>query len=883
MSILPPRYPLKFLRWFCREDYLDEVEGDLTELFEKQYDQSPTATRWKFAGSVIRYLRPEYIKFFHYRRRSPRSYLSLAMIKNYLTLAFRNLSKRAAFSSINILGLATGVAACLVILHYIDFETSYDQFHSRVGSLYRITRQLHKEGEIMAPNPKTTYGLGPALADELPEVETYIRTHDEAGVVLYDAPAGEARAFHENHMLAVDSTFLRAFTFAVIDGNTATALDAPNNIVITRTIARKYFGNDEALGKTLRLAGGRLKGDYTVTAVLADLPQNSHFDFNILVPMHSMLNSWQYSHDDGWGWNNFQTYLLLRENVAHEAALHKLPDFCHRYLDPKLKEIKGRIEMNLQPVRDIHLTPGLRHDVETVNPQTLYFFGVIGVFILFIAWINYINLSTARALERAREVSIKKTIGALRGELVMQFLVESFVINAMALALAIGLATLLMPALATVVGKALTFKFNDPRTWVTLSIFLTGGTLASGIYPAFVLSSFRITQGLKGTGRTRHFSLRQALVVFQFAASLILMAGTLAVYRQIDFMQSQDKGMQTDQMLIVAGPGTLPWTEAKQRLAIFKDEARKIPGIGAVATSGSVPGQEHNWGASIRQRTATPGDAQLSSIVWIDPDFIPTYNIDIITGKNFDPGVRSSMQSVIINEAALSALGFHTAEEALQQEILLDRDTATVTGVLKNYHWNSLRVAHVPFLFLADTIVPRSISLHLKGGSIQATTEAVGALYKKLMPGDPYEYQFLDDSFNTQYKSDRQFGNIFGVFAGLAVAISCLGLWGLAAYTTSLKLKEIGVRKILGASVNSILYLLCRQFVLLIAVAAVVAIPAAWLGVDRWLQGFAYRIGLPWDLFVVPVLALTGITLVTVSVQVIKGATINPVKVLRSE
>jgi putative ABC transport system permease protein len=883
MSVQPPRYPLKFLRWFCREDYLDEVEGDLTELFEKQHDQSPAAARWKFAGRVIRYLRPGYIKFFHRSRRTPRSYLSLAMIQNYLTLAFRNLWKRATFSSINILGLATGVAACLVIVHYIDFETSYDTFHTRTESLYRITRQLHKEGEAMGPTPKTTYGLGPALADELPEVETYIRTHEDAGVLTYHSSTGESQAFHENHILAVDSTFLQAFTFSTIEGSTATALDAPNNIVITHAIARKYFGNDEALGKTLQLTGGRMKGDYTVTAVLEDIPQNSHFDFTILVPMHNMLTSRQYSQEDGWGWNNFQTYLLLRENISRDVALRKLPDFCHRYLDPKVKEINGRIEMDLQPVHTIHLTPGLRHDVETVGPQTLYFFGVIGAFILFIAWINYINLSTARALERAREVSIKKTIGAIRGELVMQFLIESFVINAIALVLAVGLATLLMPALASVTGKALAFQFNDPRVWVILSILLACGTLASGLYPAFVLSSFRITQGLKGAGRTGRFSLRQGLVVFQFAASLILMAGTLAVYRQIDFMQAQDKGMQTDQMLIVAGPGTLPWKEARQRLALFKEEVQKIPGVDAIATSGAVPGQEHNWGASIRQRSTPAGDARLSSIVWIDPDFISTYDIDMVSGKNFDPRIRSSMQSVIINEAALSALGFHTAEEALQQQILMDRDTATITGVLKNYHWNSLRQAHVPFLFLADTIVPRAISIRLEGGSIQASTEAIGDLYKKLMPADPYEYQFLDDSFNAQYKSDRQFGNIFGVFACLAVAISCLGLWGLAAYTTSLKLKEIGVRKVLGASIGSILYLLCRQFLLLIGVAAVLAIPMVWWGVDRWLQGFAYRIGLPWDLFVVPVIALTGITLLTVSVQVIKGATVNPVKVLRSE
>ena len=883
MSLQPPRYPLRFLRWFCREDYLDEVEGDLTELFEKQHDESPATARWKFAGSVIRYLRPEYIKFLHRSRRTPRSYLSLAMIQNYLILAFRNLWKRAAFSIINILGLATGVAACLVILHYIDFETSFDKFHTRIGSLYRITRELHKPGETLAPTSKTTFGLGPTLADEIPEIESYIRTHDESCVVTYASPVGEARAFHEENILSVDSTFLRAFTFSALEGNTSAALDAPNNIVLTRTLAEKYFGNSDAVGKTLRLDGSHIKGDYTVSAVLEDIPQNSHFTFTMLVPIHNMLTSWQYIRDDGWGSNNFQTYVMLRESASREAVLPKLAGISRRYLDKKLKDISGHIDEDLQPVSAIHLTPGLRHDVETVNPQILYFFGVIGAFILFIAWINYINLSTARALERAREVSIKKTIGAIRSELVTQFLIESAVINAVALILAVGLATLLMPALAAVTGKALAFQFSDPRIWMVLAVLLVAGTLASGIYPAFVLSSFRITQGLKETGRTGRFSLRQALVVFQFAASLILMAGTLAVYRQIDFMQVQDKGMQTDQMLVVAGPETLPWKEAQQKLALFKEEAQQIPGVGDVATSGSVPGREHNWGASVRRRNTPASDAKLSSIVWIDPDFIPTYDIDFVAGKNFDPRVRSSMRSVLINEAALAAFGFHSAEEALQQEIVMEHDTATVTGVLQNYHWNSLHMAHIPFLFLADTIVPGTISVHLEGGSIHAATEALGVLYKKLMPADPYEYYFLDDSFNAQYKSDRQFGSIFGIFAGLAVAISCLGLWGLAAYTTSLKLKEIGVRKVLGASINSILYLLCRQFLVLIGVAAILAVPMAWFGVDRWLQTFPYHIGLPWDLFVVPVVALTGITLLTVSVQVIKGATVNPVKVLRSE
>ena len=348
-------------------------------------------------------------------------------------------------------------------------------------------------------------------------------------------------------------------------------------------------------------------------------------------------------------------------------------------------------------------------------------------------------------------------------------------------------------------------------------------------------------------------------------------------------MQAQDKGLQMDQMLVISGPGTLKWKVAQQRLGIFKEEARKIPGVEAVATSGTVPGGGHNWGADVRKSGTPLTDTKLGSVVWIDPDFIPAYNISFLAGHNFDLHIKSDMESVIINEASLSVYGLGTAEQALDQQLIMGEDTVAIIGVLKNYNWSSLKSEYVPFLFRADTIATSAVSLHLEGKSINSAVEAIGELYKELIPGEPYEYYFLDDFFNTQYKSDQQFGKIFGLFAILAVVISCLGLWGLASYTTLQKLKEISVRKVLGATTRSIVYLLSKQFLQLVLIAAVISTPLAWYGIDSWLQGFAFRIGFQWDMFVVPAVVLAIVALMTVSLHVIKGAATNPAKVLRSE
>lgn len=802
------------------------------------------------------------------------------MIRNFLLLAYRNLRKRASFSFVNIFGLALGMCVCLTILRYIDFETSYDDFHANADALFRINRTLIRDGERQQPNVMTTYGMGPALQEDLPEVKHFIRTHGGNSVVSVKRADGESKAFHEYNMLIVDSTFLDAFSFEVLAGDMGGALDDPNNIVFTRSMAMKYFGGLDAIGEDVKLNGGRMNGDYVVSAIVEDVPGNSHFTFGFLLPMHNIFLEGQYKEQDGWGTNNFITYVQLNDGASVSSASSRLPAFVDRYLNPRWKDV-GTFELRLQPLSDIHLETGIRHDVSTISPETLYFFGLIAAFILMIAWINYVNLSTARAMERAREVGIMKTIGARRNELVMQFLLESVIVNLFAVFVAVMLSLFLVPKLGVVLGKPLALNLLDYRLWSVLAGLFIAGTLASGVYPAFVLSSYKIGTALKAT--RDGFSMRKVLVVFQFGCSLLLLAGTLVVYRQISFMQSQDTGLQLDQMLVAPGPGTISWSDAKRRLATFKEEVIKIPGVEAVTTSGALPGAGYNWGADIRRVGKEARDFQLGCVVWVDPDFLSTYNIPLVAGRNFDERKASDMKALIINEASLKAFDLGTAEQALSQQLVMDGDTASIIGVVQNYNWNSLKSEVTPFLFGADTIVPANLSIHVRSGELRSTTKAIGDLYQELIPGEPFEYYFLDDSFNAQYQSDTRFGQIFGLFATLAIAISCLGLWGLASFTTSQRMKEIGVRKVLGASVLSIVVMLCNQFLKLVIVASLLTLPLAWYGMDNWLSQFAFRIGITWQLFVVPVTLLAVIALLTVGIQVIKGAYTNPAKVLRAE
>lgn len=811
------------------------------------------------------------------------------MFKNFITLAFRNLLKRKLYSFINIFGLAIGVAVCLVILKYVDFELSYDRYHKNADQIYRTNSTYFRNGENRGTGILSGYAQGPALLADIPEVKTYVRTHPMYGgaVVSYKREGGEPSVFHEDNIQFADSTFLDVFTYEALEGDLNTAMDKPASIVITKKTAERYFKKDEdPLGKIMQVSGGWADGDYEVTAVIKDIPENSHFTFDFILPTHNLLQNRQYQNDDGWGWNNFITYVQLHSNTDSKKVEAKLPAFIEKYQGKDMAESNSKQILSLQPILDIHLSPGLNHESSsTISVNTIYFFLIISIFILAIAWINYINLSTARAMERAREVGIKKAIGAFRSQLISQFALESVLVNFLGIIIAVFMAMALLPVLGGIVNKNFSFDFTDYRFWLILTALFVTGSIVSGAYPAFILSSFNTIKVLKGNSEKMAggFSLRKVLVVFQFASSLILIAGTFAIYRQVTFMRTQDKGLIMDQMLIVNGPSIIDREGARNRLISMKDELKKIPGVLNVATSGAIPGGGYNWGTMIRKDGNEEKEAKTGSIVWVDPDFIDTYGISVIAGRKFNPEIRSDMESVLINETALKAFGLGTAENALNERLILGGDTTAIVGVVKNYHWNSLKAEHTPWLFKADTISGRAFSIHLSASTITQTIEKIEAQYKEAFPGNPFDYYFLDDFFDKQYKDEQQFARIFGLFAMLAIVIACLGLWGLASFTTAQKLKEIGIRKVLGASVGGIVSLLSWQFFKLVLIASIIALPLTWYGIDSWLGNFAFRIGLQWDLFVIPVLILMTLALSTVSLQIIRGANINPAKILRSE
>jgi putative ABC transport system permease protein len=813
------------------------------------------------------------------------------MVKNFFLLAIRNLLKRKLYSFINIFGLAIGVAVCLVILKYVDFETSYDTFHKNAAQIHRAKITYYQNGELRGTSVVSPFAEGPSLLADVPEVKRYVRTHPMYGgaVVSYKRSAGEPSTFHEdeNAIQFADSTFLDMFTYTALEGDLSTAMDRPNSVVITKKTAARYFGkNEDPLGKIMKVSGGWADGDYEVTAVIDNVPQNSHFTFDFLFPIHNLLQGGQYLRDDGWGWNNFITYVEFYPNANVKAVEEKMPAFMEKYRGKDLAESNGKGILTFQPILDIHLTPGLGLDPSpTVSTSTIYFFVIISIFILSIAWINYINLSTARAMERAREVGIKKAIGAYKSQLISQFIFESVLVNFMGVVIAAVIAIGLLPVLSEIVGKDLSFDFSDPRFWGILSGLFLAGSFISGAYPAFVLSSFNIVAVLKGKSEKAAggFPLRKALVVFQFASSLILIAGTFAIYRQVMFMRNQDKGLTMEQMLIVNGPSVVEQQTAKERLITLKNELQKIPGVMKVTTSGAIPGGGYNWGTDMRRDGSQQDEGKTGNVVWIDPDFVDTYGITVLSGRSFNPAITSDMESVLVNEAALTAFGLGDAEHALQERIILGGDTTAILGVLKNYHWNSLKTEHTPWLFKADTISRRSYSILLSGDNMNETIAKIEKQYKDIFPGNPFDYYFLDDFFNAQYKAEQQFASIFSLFAILAIVIACLGLWGLASFTTTQKLKEIGIRKVMGASVASIMSLLSWQFFKLILIASVIAIPLTWYGIDTWLGNFAFRVGLQWDLFVVPVVILAILALGTVSLQIFKGANVNPAKILRSE
>lgn len=811
------------------------------------------------------------------------------MIQNYLKLALRNLLKRRGYSFLNLAGLTIGMVCCLFILQYVLHERSYDRFVSRAADIYRLRLDCYQKGELAWRSATVYPAFGPTMLRDFPEIEATCRLHDAEYVF---ANRERDLKFAERKGYFADNAFFDIFELPLRQGNPAQALAAPGQLVVSEKFAEKYFGTAEVLGKTLSTNINGSVSDMQITGVFGAFPENSHLVVDYLVSMPTLANIAAAQGDTSrpletsWGWYDFYTYLKLRPNTDHAAFAAKLPAFTDKYINsnPNAAAASFRNETLLQPLTSIHLWSHINQEAEpNGDGKAVGLLFAVALFILGIAWINYINLSTARAVERAREVGVRKVSGATRGQLVGQFLTESFLLNSAALVLALCAVWFAMPAFSDFLDKNMQFSLlsGAPLSWM-LGIFALG-TLLSGFYPALVLSGFKPVNILKGAFKTspKGVNLRRGLIVGQFAVSVAMLVGVLVVTRQVQFMRSQNPGFDRAQTLVLEGPNTLPDSTYKGVFTGFKNEILQIPGVQSIAGSSSVPGEEIYWTSGFKHLKSSNENMNTLYILGADADFAQSYNLKFSAGRNFG---MTDKKTAILNESAAKLLGFGSPEQAIGEQVRRGRrDTFAVCGVVRDFHQQGLQKSVDPMILLYSTNQRSYYSLKISSQDYPATLARVEAIWKSHLPADPYSYFFLDEHFDSQYKADVLFGKVFGMFTLLAIVIACLGLFGLASYMVLQRNKEIGIRKVLGASVTGITGLLAKDFLKLVAVAIVIASPLAYWAMNEWLSDFAYRIDLQGWMFAAAGAVAVAVAFLTVSFQSVRAALANPVKSLRSE
>ena len=681
------------------------------------------------------------------------------------------------------------------------------------------------------------------------------------------------------------------FSLEFLRGDPNKALKEPNSIVLTKTIAQKYFGLQNPLGKTLEIKG---KKRFRVTGVVKDLPANTHFKFNFLLSNHGPVGF--YTKSNFFDLFSYHTYLVVKPGSDIQQIEAKFPAFMKKYATARRL---NTVKFKLQPLTDIHLTSGYDPELSSGrNAQSIYLLLLIGFFILIIVWINYVNLATARAVDRAKEVGIRKVVGAYRKQLIIQFLGEAFWVNLLACLVTIFVTDLLMPHFSQLTGVPIQFEvWQDGKFWLAFGAIFIIGTLLSGLYPAFVLSSFNPVTVLKGkmTRSPRGVMLRKGLTVFQFTASILLVGGTIIVFQQLAYMRNQNLGFDKKKILIVEGPRLIDSTFSA-KASTFRNKLEQMHPIKSLCTSTSYPSQGYAGFAEGVKVKGRPGKGFDHSTEWIDDQYIPTYGLKMLAGRNFSNKKKNELEkSVIINEASAKLLGFAPQEIVGQKMEYLNvnrkKEYYNIVGVVSNHHQSSLKRTIDPLVLHfkpEDQIIPfleirNYYSIKLKTSNLQENIAAVKSTFSKIFPKNTFQYFFLDVAFDTQYRADQRFGKVFSLFSGLAILVSCLGLFGLVSFSLLQRTKEVGIRKVLGASVNSLMVLLLKDFLKPILIAGVIALPFMYWGVTAWLSNFAYRIQPGWWFFVLPLIFVGFIAFLTVSVQTLKATRKNPANSLRYE
>ncbi len=807
------------------------------------------------------------------------------MIRNYIKIAFRNLARNKAFSLINIIGLAIGIATCLIIMLFVNNELSYDKYNDKASRMYTVYFRGNVQGEkmneasVMPPVAQT-------LKKDFPEVEAATRLRNYGTPkLIYDNKTftGDAFAF-------VDSNFFQVFTLPLIEGDAKTALLQPNTVIITKAVSKKYFGNENPVGKIISFKDTK-NGTYKVTGLIDKVPVNANFHFDLFASMASLPEA----SEPTWMSSNFFTYIVLAEHYDYKKLEAKLPQVVERYIGPQMLQAMGQsladfrksgndLSLHLEPITAIHLDaeyPNLLS--ESGDIKNVYIFSAIAVFMLLIACINFMNLSTAGATKRSREVGIRKVLGSLKIELIKQFLLESLIIATFALLLAIVFIFLALPAFNQLANQSLSFSFSEhPLLIPGLVLFVLFTGLLAGAYPAFYLSSYKPAAVLKGklVSGKKSVGLRSSLVVFQFFISLILIVSTTVVFKQLAYMQHKDVGYNKDQVLII--PDT--WALGNNQQA-FYNELATDPRIESVSRSGYLPAgpsDNNNFFVSSEQNP----DHLVKTLRYdVDENYINTLGIKMIAGRSFSKDFNSDSSAVILNEAAAKAFGWNNkvvGNTILHTDNQGNKISYHVVGVVHDFNFRSLHESISP---LVMSLAKNSSTFIAKFKTKDAAllTSSLSKKWKLLGAEDAMSYSFLDERFINTYKTEQKTGTILGLFAGLTIFVACLGLFGLAMFTAQQRTKEIGIRKVLGASVMQVTNMLSKEFLKLVLIACLIAFPLSNWAMNKWLQGFAYRTDISWWVYLIAAIVAMVIALLTVSFQSIKAAIANPVKSLRSE
>jgi putative ABC transport system permease protein len=801
------------------------------------------------------------------------------MIKNYFKTAWRNLWKNKTFSFINIFGLAAGIASSLLIFLFVQDELSYDRFHKDAGNIYRVVKDFVNDDGSRLPDATTPPALAPAMRQEIPEVAAVTRVFPSWGrdfLITY----GDKKIIEQN-LYRVDSSFFDVFTFPFVKGDRNNVFKNIHSVVLTKSTAKKYFGNEDPMGKILSVDD---LGDMMVSGVIKDVPSNSHFHFDFLISVRTFPGN---DLDANWGWYNFYTYAKLKPSTSVASLTRKIQDIYKR------NDKEGINVFYTQRLTDIHLSSNLKWELESNSDRLyVYVFSLIGIFIIIIAGINYVNLATAKASVRAKEIGVRKVAGALRSSLVNQFLVESIITCLLASGVAVIIAHLLLPVVNALTLKQLTVLGNPAVLgYMFLSAVFLG--VVAGIFPAIYLSSFKPIIVLKGLklGEKATLGLRKTLVVVQFTISIVLIIGALIISQQMHFIQSAKLGLNKDQVLIAKN------TFKPQERRAFLNEISQLPGVKRATTADGVVGGQ-NWTNGMRLKGSQ--NSQLINFLSVGYDFTDAMGMQVKEGRGFSAKfpadtmnngipkgpLDQNIGSVLVNETAVKDLGI--PEPAVGKQLLWssDNDTmyyVTIVGVLKDFHFTSLKNQIKPFAFINSPRRQWYFTIKLSTDNMKATLTQLENVWEKFSHERPFEYSFLDETYAKLYQSEARFQKVFISLVVLGIIIACLGLLGLSTFAAQRRVKEIGIRKVLGASAGSIVGLLSRDFLKLVGIALVIAIPIAWFAMTKWLQDFAYRINIHWWVFIAAAAIALLIAFITVSSQAIKAAVTNPAKSLRTE